>query len=119
MSKLVAPHGSGELKPLLLEGKARQEELKKAEGLRKVPMTTRETGDLIMMGIGAFTPLDGFMGKADWQGCCDTYQHAEQEGTVLAHPDHAVGGEEPGRLARDRARKWRSGTPRPKRSWAP
>ena len=26
-----------------------------------------------MMGIGAFTPLDGFMGKADWQGCCDNY----------------------------------------------
>jgi sulfate adenylyltransferase len=73
MSKLVAPHGSGELKPLLLEGEARQEELKKAEGLRKVPTTSRETGDLIMMGIGAFTPLDGFMGQADWQGCCDTF----------------------------------------------
>ena len=74
MSKLVPPHGSDELKPLLLEGEAKAAELKKAEGLKKVPMTTRETSDLIMMGIGAFTPLDGFMGKADWQGCCDTYQ---------------------------------------------
>ncbi len=73
MSKLVSPHGSKELKPLLLEGNAREEELKKAQGLKKVPMTTRETSDLIMMGIGAFTPLDGFMGKADWQGCCDTF----------------------------------------------
>jgi sulfate adenylyltransferase len=26
-----------------------------------------------MMGIGAFTPLDGFMGSDDWKGCCDTY----------------------------------------------
>ena len=24
-----------------------------------------------MMGIGAFTPLDGFMGEADWRGCCE------------------------------------------------
>ena len=73
MSKLVPPHGSPQLKPLLLEGKAREEEIKKAAGLKKVPMTSRETSDLIMMGIGAFTPLDGFMGKDDWQGCCDRY----------------------------------------------
>jgi sulfate adenylyltransferase len=74
MSKLVPPHGSPELKPLLLEGAARDEEMKKAEGLKKVPMTTRETSDLIMLGIGAFTPLDGFMGKDDWKGVCESYQ---------------------------------------------
>jgi len=73
MSKLVPPHGSTELKPLLLEGQEREAELKKAAGLKKVPMTTRETSDLIMMGIGAFTPLDGFMGRDDWKGCCETY----------------------------------------------
>jgi len=73
MSKLVPPHGSPQLKPLLLEGKAREDEIKKAAGLKKVPMTSRETGDLIMMGIGAFTPLDGFMGKDDWKACCDSY----------------------------------------------
>ncbi len=73
MSKLVPPHGSSELKPLLLEGKAKEEEIKKAGKLKKVPMTSRETGDLIMMGIAAFTPLDGFMGKDDWKGCCDNY----------------------------------------------
>ena len=56
MSKLVNPHGSSELKPLLLEGKAKEEEIKRAAKLKKVPMTTRETSDLIMMGIGAFTP---------------------------------------------------------------
>ncbi len=73
MSRLVPPHGSPELKPLLLEPAARKEELKRAEGLKRIPMTSRETGDLIMMGIGAFTPLDGFMGKDDWQACCDRY----------------------------------------------
>ena len=74
MAKLVPPHGSSELKPLLLEGAARAEEIKKAAKLKRVPLTSRETGDLIMMGIGAFTPLDGFMGKDDWKGCCDNYQ---------------------------------------------
>ncbi len=71
MSNLVNPHGSKELKPLLLEGKERADELKRAEKLKKVPMTTREASDLIMLGIGAFTPLDGFMGSKDWKGVCD------------------------------------------------
>jgi sulfate adenylyltransferase len=74
MSQLVPPHGSPELKPLLLEGAERDAEMAKAEGLKKVPMTTRETSDLIMLGIGAFTPLDGFMGKDDWKAVCDSYQ---------------------------------------------
>ena len=72
MSKLVKPHGSDELKLLLLEGEALVAEQARAEGLPKVNLSSRETGDLIMLGIGGFTPLDGFMGKADWQGVCDT-----------------------------------------------
>ncbi len=74
MGKLVNPHGSKELKPLLLEGQALQDEIKKAEGLKKVPLSSREVGDLIMLGIGGFTPLDGFMGYEDWKGVCDSYQ---------------------------------------------
>jgi sulfate adenylyltransferase len=70
-SKLVAPHGGGALKPLLLEGAELKAEIEKAKSLPRIDMTSRETGDCIMMGIGAFTPLDGFMGKADWQGVCD------------------------------------------------
>jgi sulfate adenylyltransferase len=71
MSKLVNPHGGGDLKPLLLEGDALKAELEKAKGLTQVKMSSRETGDVIMMGIGGFTPLDGFMTKGDWQGVCD------------------------------------------------
>ena len=33
-------------------------------------MTSRETSDLVMLGIGAFTPLTGFMGREDWLGVC-------------------------------------------------
>ena len=71
MSKLVNPHGGGDLKPLLLEGKALEAELKKAAGLPKVSVSSREAGDIIMLGIGGFTPLDGFMTHTDWQRVCD------------------------------------------------
>ncbi|MBF0463812.1 MAG: sulfate adenylyltransferase [Nitrospirae bacterium] len=71
---LVRPHGKEKkLKPLLLEGAALSEELKKAQSLTKVKMASREVGDLIMLGIGGFTPLDGFMGHDDWKGVCDNY----------------------------------------------
>lgn len=73
MAKLVKPHGADELKPLLLSGDELNEEKKKAESLPKVVMSSRETSDLIMMAIGAFTPLDGFMTKADWKGVCSEF----------------------------------------------
>lgn len=71
MSKLVRPHGGKDLKPLMLEGSELSSEKARAKTLPKVKMSSRETGDLVMMGIGGFTPLDGFMTKADWQGTCD------------------------------------------------
>jgi sulfate adenylyltransferase len=71
MSRLVKPHGGGELKPLLLEGRALIEEKTRAAALPQVRMSSREVGDLIMFGIGGFTPLEGFMTHADWQGVCD------------------------------------------------
>ena len=75
---LVSPHGREKrLKPLLLAGDALREERRKAETLPRVPMTSRETSDLIMLGIGAFTPLDGFMGHDDWKGVCDGYRLAD------------------------------------------
>lgn len=76
MTKLVNPHGGGELKPLLLEGEALKSEQERAKSLKQVRMSSRETGDVIMMGIGGFTPLDGFMTHADWQGVCDGYKMA-------------------------------------------
>jgi sulfate adenylyltransferase len=55
----------------LLEGAALEAEKKKAAGLKQIPVSPREKGDLIMMGIGGFSPLTGFMTKADWKGVCD------------------------------------------------
>jgi sulfate adenylyltransferase len=71
MPGLVSPHGGRALKPLLLDEKRAAEERKRAETLPKVRVSSRERGDLIMLGIGGFTPLDGFMTQADWKGTCD------------------------------------------------
>lgn len=68
---LVRPHGGKDLKPLLLEGEDLIAETIRARAYPKVTVSSREKGDIIMLGIGGFTPLDGFMSHADWQGVCD------------------------------------------------
>src|SRR3569833_2464127 len=68
MSTLVPPHGADTLKPLLLEGEALAAERRRAETLPKVMISSRETGDLIMLGIGGFTPLEGGGGRAGGRG---------------------------------------------------
>ncbi len=76
MTALVTPHGGGPLKPLLLEAAALQTERERAQTLKRVPVSSREAGDIIMLGIGGFTPLDGFMTRADWQSVCDSMKTA-------------------------------------------
>ena len=73
MANLIPPHGGKGLTKCLLEGAERDAELKKAEGLMKVDVSPRVKGDLIMIGIGGFSPLTGFMTKADWKGVCDNF----------------------------------------------
>jgi len=70
MSKLVPPHGADKLMPLLLPEAERAARLRRAQGLIQVPMTSRETSDFLMLAMGAYTPLAGFMGHDDWRGCC-------------------------------------------------
>jgi sulfate adenylyltransferase len=54
-----------------MEGKELEAEKLKADSLPKVYCSSREFGDVIMLGIGGFTPLDGFMNKDNWQSVCD------------------------------------------------
>jgi sulfate adenylyltransferase len=70
MSKLVSPHGLNTVKPLLLPEVERAEELKRTENLRKVLLDSRAVSDIFMLAMGAYTPLDGFMGHDDWHGSC-------------------------------------------------
>jgi len=68
---LVNPHGGDGLKPLLLEGDTLKAELARAKTLPSITVSSREKGDIVMLAQGGFTPLDGFMGHADWAGVCD------------------------------------------------
>ncbi|HIF09310.1 MAG TPA: sulfate adenylyltransferase [Sneathiellales bacterium] len=70
MSILVPPHGGGELAPLLVHESGRAEIRDRADTLTHVSITSREAADLAMLGMGAYTPLAGFMGKADWRRVC-------------------------------------------------
>ena len=75
---LVNPHGKQRrLRPLLQEGAALEAAKQRARTLPRLPITSRETSDVIMLGIGAFTPLEGFMGQADWRSVCDEYRLAD------------------------------------------
>lgn len=71
MSRLVPPHGGKGLVCCLLEGAELEAEKKKAAGLKQIEISSRAKGDLIMMGIGGFSPLNGFMNKADWKSVCE------------------------------------------------
>jgi sulfate adenylyltransferase len=73
---LVPPHGKGPLRPLAVPREQLKAERERAASLRRLRVSSREKGDLIMLGIGGFTPLDGFMTRADWQGVCDGYRTA-------------------------------------------
>lgn len=70
MSKLVQPHGGEGLKPLLAPETERADEMARAKKLKQIPMSSKETSDVLMLSMGAYTPLDGFMGRDDWHGVC-------------------------------------------------
>jgi sulfate adenylyltransferase len=73
---LVPPHGGAGLKPLALSGEALAAATALARTLPALRISSREKGDLVMLGIGGFTPLDGFMTRADWAAVCERYQTA-------------------------------------------
>ena len=76
MSKLVAPHGGKGLVCVCCT--AVSVPLSRIRpGLKKIEISARAKGDLIMMGIGGFSPLTGFMTKADWKGVCEKFQMAD------------------------------------------
>ena len=60
----------------MLAREALAAERARAGSLPKLRVSSREKGDLIMLGIGGFTPLSGFMTRADWEGVCDGYRTA-------------------------------------------
>ena len=70
MPELVSPHGSDAVKPLLVPLTARPEGLERAGRIKRITLDSRAVSDVLMLGMGAYTPLDGFMGQDDWRGAC-------------------------------------------------
>ena len=70
MNTLVPPHGSLKLKPLLLPSNKIKLVREYSKSLNKVPMSSMETSDLLLLSMGAYTPLNGFMGRKDWYSVC-------------------------------------------------
>ena len=64
-NNLIKPHG-GVLKSLIIPKDKRKKEIEKGNKLFKIKLNSLEFSDLIMLGIGAFSPLEGFMFKSDY-----------------------------------------------------
>jgi sulfate adenylyltransferase len=67
---LIPPYG-GKLIDLRATGASLEEALAVAAQAPSVTIADRFVHDLELLAVGAFSPLDGFMGKADYQGVLD------------------------------------------------
>jgi sulfate adenylyltransferase len=63
---LITPYG-GTLVNLVLTGDERQEVLERSKRLPSVQISARALCDLELLATGAFSPLDRFMGKSDYE----------------------------------------------------
>lgn len=62
---LIAPHG-GRLIDRVLKGSDAERRLESANLLPQVVLNHRQLSDLEMIAVGAFSPLEGFMGQRDY-----------------------------------------------------
>lgn len=65
-AKLIAPYG-GKLVNLVVDREQRQELLERSSRLPSVQISQRALCDLELLATGAFSPLDRFMRKADYE----------------------------------------------------
>jgi ATP sulfurylase/adenylyl-sulfate kinase len=77
------PHG-GALVDRELEGDAQSEALERAKALPRFGLDEREMTDLEMIGVGALSPLTGFMRKLDYD--CVVESMRLSDGTIWAMP---------------------------------
>lgn len=68
----IPAHGNKPLQPRLIAGDRLQQEIRRAGSLPVIRITSRESADLIMMAIGAFHPLTGFMCQEDYHHVLET-----------------------------------------------
>jgi sulfate adenylyltransferase len=68
--KLINPHG-GELVDRKIQGSEREELIRMATTLPKVQLNKRQVSDLLLIAIGGYSPLDGFLNEADYTSVRD------------------------------------------------
>jgi sulfate adenylyltransferase len=62
----IEPHG-GQLVNRIATAGEREEFLAQRDHLPRIQLDERATSDLVMIAIGGFSPLNGFMGQADYE----------------------------------------------------
>ncbi|CAM3577777.1 sulfate adenylyltransferase [Marinicrinis lubricantis] len=79
----IAPHG-GTLIQRLVPDHLQAEWIRKAEALPQIRLEKRSISDLDLIGVGAFSPLQGFMNPADYHSVVESMRLAD--GTVWSIP---------------------------------
>jgi len=78
MSELISPHGSDRLNPLFVADVDENTALaKKAEGLPSVLLSSASAANAVMLAGGYFTPLTGYMNRADALGVANHMQTSD------------------------------------------
>ena len=80
---LIAPHG-GVLKSLIVDDGRAAELKKQSRDWPSWDLTPRQLCDLEMLMSGAFSPLESFLGKADYESVCEKLRLAD--GTLWPIP---------------------------------
>src|SRR5690349_20813654 len=83
MPSLIAPHG-GTLKDLYLAADARAAAKRESATLPSLDLNPRQSCDVELLLNGAFSPLEGFMGRADYERVRDEMRLAD--GTLWPMP---------------------------------
>jgi len=62
----IPAHG-GRLIDRIVRGAERERLINKANEMKKIPLTRRKLCDLEMLAVGAYSPLEGYMGRKDYE----------------------------------------------------
>lgn len=79
----ILPHG-GTLVQRVAQGAEREDLLKQVETLHKVPVNAWTISDLDLIGVGAFSPLQGFLNEQDYKSVVSSMRLSD--GTVWSIP---------------------------------